>query len=56
MLRKCYISSKIDNMNADDRKKDAKIMGHTCKTQLLNYSKLNIQKLMIGIRIPSHKS
>jgi hypothetical protein len=42
MIRKCFISDKMDNgMNADDRKKAAKIMGHTVCTQMTTYSKFS---------------
>ena len=42
MLRKCYISDKIDEgMTAEERQKDAKVMGHSLTVQQLAYSKFS---------------
>lgn len=42
MLRKCHISSNIDTgMSAQDRKNEARIMGHTLAVQQLTYSKFS---------------
>lgn len=42
MIRKCFISDKIDvGISAEDRKKTAKIMGHSLNTQQSIYSKFS---------------
>jgi hypothetical protein len=42
MLRKCFISDKIDEgITAEERKKTAKIMGHSVGTQQSIYSKFS---------------
>lgn len=42
MIRKCYISSNIDKgMTAEQRKKDAQIMGHSLNVQQMTYSRFS---------------
>lgn len=38
LLRKAYISRNVDKLNADERKKLARNMGHSAATQITNYS------------------